>query len=114
MNRWIMGLAMALFVILTGCDENGKMRLGRKKIFTERDKSITAQNSFTDVFLDSMRLEQYMSGNNIDSATAQNMRSFYNSRNYQYAWFTKDGLSEPGLSFWNLLLSFISMSKDSS
>lgn len=113
MTRWLICLLTAVLV-WTSCDEDGKVNFRRKKTFTERDKSITPQNSFTDLFLDSMRLEQFVTDQNIDSATAQHMRSFYNSRNYQYAWFTKDGLSEPGLSFWNLLLSFISLSKDSS
>jgi L,D-transpeptidase YcbB len=114
MNKWLVSLAVALSVVIASCGEDGKVSFKRKKAFTERDNTITPENAFTDLFLDSMRLEQFISSGKIDSATAQGMRSFYNSRNYQYAWFTKDGLSEPGLSFWNLLLSFISLSKDSS
>ena len=30
------------------------------------------------------------------------MRSFYNTRNYQYAWFSSNGLTEQALGFWNL------------
>lgn len=115
MNKALLAIIAALGIFfISGCDANGKINFKRKKSFTARDKSITPENSFTDLFLDSMRLEQFITNQAIDSSTAQHMRSFYNSRNYQYAWFTKDGLSEPGLAFWNLLLSFISMSKDSS
>jgi len=113
MNKWTMTVVLAVLILAAACGEGG-INFKRKSNFTARDNSITAQNSFTDVFLDSLRLEQFLKEGSIDSTTAQHMRSFYNSRNYQFAWFTKDGLSEPGLSFWNLLLSFISMSKDSS
>ena len=30
------------------------------------------------------------------------IRSFYNTRNYQYAWFSSDGLTEQARAFWNL------------
>ncbi|MFL5786564.1 MAG: murein L,D-transpeptidase, partial [Flavisolibacter sp.] len=30
------------------------------------------------------------------------IRSFYNTRNYQYAWFTSGGLTEQAFAFWNL------------
>jgi len=29
------------------------------------------------------------------------MRSFYNTRNYQFAWFSSDGLTEQARGFWN-------------
>ena len=114
MNKWLISLAVIFSFLVFSCKDGGKFSFKKKKTFTQRDKSITPQNAFTNLFLDSMRLEQFISNEKIDSATAQHMRSFYNSRNYQYAWFTKEGLSEPGLSFWNLLNSFISLSKDSS
>ena len=30
------------------------------------------------------------------------MRSFYNARNFQFAWFSNDGLTEQARGFWNL------------
>lgn len=111
MAKWIAGLLIAFCFLIVSCGKDGGKK---KKDFTPRDKTITPQNSFTDLFLDSMRLEQFIGEEKIDSATAQHMRSFYNSRNYQFAWFNKEGLNEPGLSFWNLLNSFINLSKDSS
>lgn len=113
LRRWLPGFIFILGFFIAGCGNNSPIKFKKKK-FTQRDKSITPQNSFTDLFLDSMRLEEFIGKRNIDSATAQHMRSFYNSRNYQYAWFNKDGLNEPGLSFWNLLTSFISLYEDSS
>jgi L,D-transpeptidase YcbB len=116
MNRISILLVTAACLLLVSCGDNegGVLNFKKKKTFTERDVTITPQNSFTDLFLDSTALEQFIGKEKIDSATAQHFRSFYNSRNYQYAWFNQDGLSEPGLAFWNLLNSFISLSKDSS
>ena len=114
MNRWIVLILVLAGFVLNSCDEDGQLSFRKKKTFTERDRSITPENAFTDLFLDSMRLEAFIQEGKLDSATAQHMRSFYNGRNYQFAWFNKDGLTEPGLSFWNLLNSFISLSRDSS
>ena len=33
---------------------------------------------------------------------ARRIRSFYNTRNFQFAWFSSDGLTEQALAFWNL------------
>lgn len=112
MGKWTGLLLILVAFSIVGC-EDGKVSFKKKK-FSQRDVSITPQNAFTDLFLDSMQLEQFITEKKIDSATSQHMRSFYNSRNYQFAWFNQNGLNEPGISFWNLLNSFILMSKDSS
>lgn len=45
---------------------------------------------------------------------ADRFKSFYNSRNYQFAWFEPAGLTEQALAFWNLHENYIHYSKDSS
>ena len=42
------------------------------------------------------------------------MRSFYNARNYQYAWFFNDGPAEQVYNFLNLQNDYIAYSRDSS
>jgi hypothetical protein len=42
------------------------------------------------------------------------MRSFYNTRNYQFAWFSSDGVTEQGRSFWNLHEYYTTYSGDTS
>ncbi|MBS1777278.1 MAG: L,D-transpeptidase family protein [Bacteroidetes bacterium] len=107
-----------VFLCLVSCsffackNDNGKS-IKKLKSFTQRDQTITPENAFTDLFLDSMKLETFIQSEHLDTIDAQHIRSFYNSRNYQFAWFNKSGLNEQGLSFWNLLNSFISLSKDS-
>jgi murein L,D-transpeptidase YcbB/YkuD len=73
-----------------------------KKNVTKRDYGITAANSYSDLFLDSMDVVKYITDNNLPDSSARRMKSFYNARNYQYAWFTSAGLTEQALGFWSL------------
>ncbi len=73
-----------------------------KKKVTDRDFSITPENAFNNIFLDSMAMEKYISRRQLsDKKIARRIRSFYNARNYQYAWFSSAGLSEQARFFWN-------------
>ena len=67
-----------------------------------RDMSITPENAYSDIFLDSSALENFISREKVAEAEAKEIRSFYNSRNYQYAWFSSEGLTEQGRNFWNI------------
>lgn len=118
MNRYQTFFCLTSFVFcfiicFTNCTDQANGLKKRIKWFTHRDKSINKTNAVTDLFVDSLKMESFISQQHIDTATAQNIRSFYNGRNYQFAWFTKTGWSEPGISFWNLLNSFIHLTKDS-
>lgn len=73
----------------------------QKKI-SKRDISITPDNSYSDLFFDSSQIEHFITQNQIADSIARRMRSFYNTRNYQYAWLTTNGLTEQALGFWNL------------
>jgi murein L,D-transpeptidase YcbB/YkuD len=67
-----------------------------------RDMSITPRNAYSDLFLDSTIMEQYIQRQKINDTLARDLRNFYNTRNYQYAWFTTQGVTEQGRNFWNL------------
>lgn len=67
-----------------------------------RDNSITKDNSYSDLFLDSAALEQFIARQHPGNGTAMSLRSFYNSRNFQFAWFAGDGLTEQALAFRTL------------
>ncbi len=72
-----------------------------KKI-TDRDYSITAENAYNDIFLDSNSMENYLVNHQLgDKKIGLRIRSFYNARNYQYAWFSSKGLTEQTRFFWN-------------
>jgi murein L,D-transpeptidase YcbB/YkuD len=74
----------------------------QNKNISKRDRSINASNSYSDLFFDSTAMEQFIRKKRITDSMADRIRSFYNSRNYQYAWFSSDGLTEQARAFWNL------------
>ncbi|MBD0352819.1 MAG: L,D-transpeptidase family protein, partial [Flavisolibacter sp.] len=82
-------------------DNTGDNKEKVKKI-TARDRSITRDNSYSDLFLDSIAVETFIKEKKIADSIARRMRSFYNARNYQFAWFNSEGLTEQTRGFWNL------------
>jgi len=72
-----------------------------KKI-TSRDYSIIKELAYNDMLLDSMAMENYITSRQLgDKRISELIRSFYNARNYQYAWFSTKGLTEQARFFWN-------------
>ncbi|HEX7906088.1 MAG TPA: L,D-transpeptidase family protein [Chitinophagaceae bacterium] len=72
------------------------------KNITKRDLGITPAVSYSNLFLDSVAVEKFIADKKIDDTLARRIRSFYNARNYQFAWFSGDGLTEQARGFWNL------------
>lgn len=73
-----------------------------KKNVTKRDYSITKADAYNDIFLDSLAMERYIAARQLgDKKIGGRIRSFYNARNYQYAWFSSTGLTEQARFFWN-------------
>lgn len=73
-----------------------------KKNVSKRDYSITKVNSYSDLFVDSSAVENFIAQKKLPDSISRRIRSFYNTRNYQFAWFTSDGLTEQARGFWNL------------
>jgi L,D-transpeptidase YcbB len=73
-----------------------------KKNVSKRDYGITTANSYSGLFLDSMAMENFMIEKKVPDSLQRRLRSFYNTRNYQFAWFSTDGLTEQARGFWNL------------
>lgn len=87
----------------------------KKKKVTDRDFSINKENAYNDIFLDSMAMEHYISRRQLtDKKISRRIRSFYNARNYQYAWFSSAGLTEQTRFFWNQYDYAVTHLKDSS
>jgi murein L,D-transpeptidase YcbB/YkuD len=95
----------------SGGDDSDKPE-SEKKV-SKRDHSITRANSYSNLFLDSTVMESYITSKKLDESIARRMRSFYNTRNYQFAWFTSDGLTEQARGFWNLHDYITTYDKDS-
>ncbi|RYY31532.1 MAG: hypothetical protein EOO04_00880 [Chitinophagaceae bacterium] len=96
-------------VITIGCKDRAA-----EVVVEERDTTITVENAYNELFLDSNRLEKFMAANEFTDTLADQFRSFYNSRNYQYAWFSNDGPSEQANYFISLQNDYIGYSRDSS
>ena len=56
----------------------------------------------TTYFLIAPTLKIIILKNNIADSIAGRIRSFYNTRNYQFAWFSSNGLTEQAFGFWSL------------
>jgi murein L,D-transpeptidase YcbB/YkuD len=84
------------------------------KNLSKRDISITKANAYNDLFIDSLAVQQYLKANKVPDSIARRVISFYNTRNYQYAWFSSNGLTEQALGFWNLHDYYTTYEKDSS
>ncbi|MGN6163154.1 MAG: peptidoglycan-binding protein, partial [Flavisolibacter sp.] len=67
-----------------------------------RDESITEANAYSDLFLDSAAIKNFVRKEKLSDSAAKALRNFYLVRNYEYAWFTSSGLTEQAKGVWNL------------
>jgi L,D-transpeptidase YcbB len=69
---------------------------------SKRDYSINSSNAYNILFFDSMLLVKFIQEHKMDEDISRRMTSFYNVRNYQFAWFTNNNLTEQARGFWNM------------
>ncbi|THU40421.1 hypothetical protein FAM09_11195 [Niastella caeni] len=107
-------------ILFTGCLNNAENTTeeggepAKPKNISSRDYNITKANSYSDLFFDSSALVAFIAKNKVPDSIANRMTSFYNARNYQYAWFTSDGFTEEAQAFWNLFDHYLTYSGDTS
>ncbi|HEX6170273.1 MAG TPA: hypothetical protein VFZ33_11290, partial [Chitinophagaceae bacterium] len=99
--------ALSICTYLLSCSDLGgsekeKETTKEGKNISKRDISITASNSYSNLFLDTSALQNFITQNKIADSIASRLESFYNTRNYQFAWFSSNGLTEQARGFWNL------------
>jgi murein L,D-transpeptidase YcbB/YkuD len=75
-----------------------------------RNTAIDPDRAYSNLFLDTAELDQFISQQHLNDTLSLELHNFYNARNFQYAWFDQDGLSEQALAFSSLY----QYSKDSS
>ena len=93
---------LSAFITILFLSCNNKNEAPKEKKVSKRNYSITKKNAYNNLFLDSNNVENFISKNNIPDSFANRLRSFYNTRNYQFAWFSSDGLTEQAYGFWSL------------
>jgi len=96
------GLSALLFSCTDTTESKTEKITKEEKNISKRDESVTPSNSYSDLFLDTTALQNFIKQNKIGDSIARRLESFYNTRNYQFAWFSKDGLTEQARGFWNL------------
>ncbi|HKO80553.1 MAG TPA: L,D-transpeptidase family protein [Chitinophagaceae bacterium] len=116
MKRILLCIAI-VYSLLLSCNDEAETSAGpgkKSKKISARNLSITPSNSYSDLFLDSATVENYIMEKKIPDSIAWRIRSFYNSRNFEFAWFSSDGLTEQARGFWNLHNNYTSSTDDSS
>lgn len=105
--KYILFYSLLICTLLIACNSQGKAddddnNSGNQKKISKRDISITKANAYNDLFLDSMAMEKFIAKKQLPDSMARRIRSFYNARNYEFAWFYSGGLPEQTRGFWNL------------
>jgi len=101
-------VAVLLLVFCTSCKTRSRRIWQRANPQSQeeevlvRDYSITPENAYNDLFLDSTAFEKFIAEKAMDDSISGNMRDFYNMRNFEYAWFDSKGLTEQALGFRSL------------
>src|SRR5215203_554848 len=98
---YILGMLM---VLLYSCKESSPQETNEP---VARDRSVNASNSYSELFFDSLQLEKFISAYNVRDTMADRIRSFYNGRNYQYAWFFTEGMADYAPAFMQLQGDYI-------
>jgi len=80
----------------------------------ERDQTITPKNAITKLYVDSLDMEKFITEKQLEDSSANRLRNFYNSRNFQFAWLSETGLAEQAKVFYDLDKSYSSKASDSS
>jgi L,D-transpeptidase YcbB len=99
-------LPAVIAVFLMACGDDARDKNGQagkpREIKFPRNLSITPQNAYSDLFLDSVSLEKFIDNQKMSDTVANYFRLFYSDRNFQFAWFSSDGVTEQTLSFRSL------------
>jgi L,D-transpeptidase YcbB len=104
------GILFLIVIFFASCTESFKQAASQP---VQRDRSITPANSYSQLFFDSAAMEKFIVSASIRDSLAKRMRSFYNSRNYEYGWFFNDGIADYASTFLEMQNDYISYSGDS-
>lgn len=117
-NKLILTLLTCATLLTTSCqffekDKKPKRVIRVEKPVTKVDVTIDTSNAFNSMFIDSSQVNGFLSAENLGDTMTNRIKSFYNSRNFQFAWFSPEGMPEHTVSFWNMLKNYLNYSKDS-
>ncbi len=85
-----------------------------KKKPLKRDVSINSKTTYNNLFIDSTTLENFIGEQDSFQKYRSQFFDFYDQRNYEFAWFDADGMTEQAHNFYNLQNNFAANLNDSS
>ncbi|QHS58849.1 L,D-transpeptidase family protein [Chitinophaga agri] len=97
----LLTLVIATFTYSCGT-ETKKEKEERAVTVTPRNTDVTPANAYNNFFLDTSDVNKFITAQQLNDTMAARMRSFYNARNFQYAWFDRNGLNEQAYGFRSL------------
>jgi len=83
-----------------------------KRIY-QQDSTLTDTAAVTGLHTSERSIDSLIQAEQLESNTADQVRRFYKTRDYQYAWITEEGLAEHTQIFWNLYDQYQYYSGDS-
>jgi murein L,D-transpeptidase YcbB/YkuD len=98
-------LLLAVIIVAIGCKSRpGATSNSEKEVVavTPRNTEITTGNAYNNLFLDTSVVEKFITQQKLNDTIANRLRSFYNARNFEYAWFDSNGLNEQAYGFRSL------------
>ncbi|RYY43978.1 MAG: hypothetical protein EOO06_18905 [Chitinophagaceae bacterium] len=102
MKQLFLALGIITLISCNSETEKKETKTESQKKVSKRDLSITPSNSYSDLFMDSSDMVSFFQQEKLGDSLVRRITSFYNTRNYQFAWFNSQGLTEQGRGFWNL------------
>ena len=89
---------LAVLYALAGC----RPKKENPYNITPRNTGINESNAYNNLFLDTAAVSRFIAQQHLNDTLASRLRSFYNARNFQYAWFDGNGLTEQAYGFRSL------------
>lgn len=111
------GFMLLLLTGLLACGNTENKQLVKHEQANEAGDQLVSMSSdeaFSTLSFDSTAVEQFIKENKVDDKRAAQLRNFYQSRDYHFAWFNQDGLAQQARAFWNLHNTYLNYSQDSS
>jgi L,D-transpeptidase YcbB len=99
MRNILILILLCVAFTLSNCSDNTKNHTRDKPV---RNLAINKSNSYSSLFTDSATLESFIKEQKLNDSISDDMRVFYNARNFQFAWFSGDGLTEQTFTFRSL------------
>ena len=98
-------ITLILFTIFfSSCKNNGK----------ENKWNIFSKQNYTDLVLEQNEIDTFFKSNIVSKDLENQVRTFYNNRQLQFAWFNKAGMTQAVPTFYNQLQNYSSDFNDAS